>query len=356
MVTKTILKDIETILETNKLSGFRADIGLTVGGPYVQRLEGAFRLYFTVKHVIAFNSATAALHAACVACDIGETLVTPFSFSSSASCVLMAGGNPKFVDINSDTYCLDNDDLTEKISKSTRAIIPVQLFGGCADMDFITGIAKDYGAYVIEDAAQALGTKYKGQFAGTIGDCGIFSFNQSKLISCGEGGMLITNNDEIARKAKLVRNHGEVVEPEEHILGYNYRMTEAEAIIAYYRFQQLDKIIEQRRLNVEYFREKLLKLNVEPMPINKDIEYSWYVYAFKVANARKIASRMTEKGIPLRGGYITQTLNKLPIYNPQSCPNAERIWKDEIIVTDVIGKSKEEIDHFIKILREVMNG
>jgi perosamine synthetase len=312
----------------------------------VCRLEDAFRKYFNIKHAIAFNSATAALHAACAAFDVRShnVSVTPFSFTSSVSCVRHAGGLPEFIDIDPKTYCVDS------LKSKLPIIIPVHLFGGCADMDVI----KARHNVVIEDAAQAMGSKYKGQYAGTIGDCGVFSFNQSKLISCGEGGMMITNNDDIAYKAKLVRNHGEVLDINTDIIGYNYRMTEIEAIIAYHHFQELDNIIDKRRNNVEYFRKQLLTIDgVTPMWINPDVEYSWYVYAFEVKNNKAVAKAMTDNGIPLRPGYITRPLN---IAYGQSCPVCEEIWNDKLIVTDVIGKDKIAIDHFVKMLSGVMKG
>ncbi len=308
-----IIKELTNLLYIDKLSGFRGDIGLTEGGRYVQRLEKSFREYFGVRHTIAYNSATSALHAAVVACGVKEAIVTPFSFSSSASCVLQAGKKPLFQDIDPKTYCM-------KPTKGTS--IPVHLFGGCADLDKFEGI-------IIEDASQAIGSKYKGRYAGTIGDCGVFSFNQAKTISCGEGGMLITNNDEIAFKAKLVRNHGEVVSPENKIVGYNYRMTEMEAIIAFHRFKKLDQIIEQRQKNVLYFRELLGNIKgVKPQWINPDVDYSWYVYSFEVEDNHEVAKKMTEHGIPLRGGYITSPLNMLPIYEYQPCPICVVIWEN----------------------------
>jgi len=344
-----IIREIKEVLDSDKLSGFRGDVGLTEGGPNVQRLEASFRDYFNIKHAIAFNSATAALHAACEALKIDVVIVTPFSFTSSVSCVRQAAGYPLFQDINPHTYCMD---VTNQNSNSdfADAIIPVHLFGGCADMDAIMSL----GIPVIEDAAQAIGSKYKGKLAGTIGDCGIFSFNQSKTISCGEGGMLITNDGNIAYMAKLVRNHGELLDYKADIVGYNYRMTEIEAIITYNRFLKLDEIIEQRKENVEYFRKLLLEIDeVKPQWINPDVDYSWYVYSFEIDNNHEIASGMTKAGIPLRGGYITQPLNI--VYN-QVCPVCEKLWSDRLIVTDVIGKDTASIDNFVNTLKGVING
>jgi len=345
-VKESILAEISELLDSNKLSGFRGDTGLTEGGPKVRRLEDAFREYFNIKHAVAFNSATAALHAACVVIGRERIGVTPFSFTASASCVDLAGSKPVFLDIDPVTYCINPGQM--KVEDCT-GIIPVHIFGGMADMDAVM----DLGMPVIEDAAQAIGSKYKGKYAGTIGDCGIFSFNQSKVVSCGEGGMLITNDDDIAYLSKLVRNHGEVVDPKWNGVGLNYRMTEVEAVIAYQRFQTLDDEIVRRQQNVNYFRKALLGIDgVRPMAINPDVEYSWYVYSFEVDDNHKVARLMTEAGIPLRGGYVVKPLN---LAYKQSCPVCEDIWQHRIVVTDVISKGKDDMDNFIKTLQGVMN-
>ncbi len=351
-MNKEILKEIQQVIKTNKLSGFRGDLGLTEGGPYVQRLEQAFVDYFKVKHAIAFNSATAALHSVVP----GNTIVSPFSFVSSASCVLPH--IPIFADINPMTYCVSVDSILSKfrLDADIRAIMPVHLFGGAAEMLNIKCIAEDFKIMVIEDAAQAIGSRYYGKYLGTFGDCGVFSFNQSKQISCGEGGMLITNNDEIAYKAKLKRNHGEVLDPDARIPGYNYRMTEIESIIAYHRFLELDKIKSERQKMVLYFKSLLDQIpGIYPQWINPDVDYNWYVYSFTSDfNNHVIAEAMTQRGIPLRGGYITQPLNTLPIFEYQPCINCEAIWHDKIVVTDVISKNITAIDYFVDTLELVI--
>jgi dTDP-4-amino-4,6-dideoxygalactose transaminase len=340
-----IITEITELLDSNLLSGFRGAPGMLEGGPKVRRLEDAFKDYFKVKYAIAFNSATSALHAACESVGRKRAGVTPFSFTASVSCVRMAGIKPVFIDIDPNTYCVDPNHYR---TMDIDSIIPVHLFGGMADMDAIMGLRVP----VIEDASQAIGSKYKDRFAGTIGDCGIFSFNQSKLISCGEGGMMITNDEDIAYIAKLIRNHGEAVDQAAGIIGYNYRMTEIEAVIAYNRFLGIDKEIARRQENVEYFRNALRNIDgIKPQWINPDVFYSWYVYSFEVADNRKVAKLMTERGIPLRHGYVVEPLNR---EYEQDCPVCEQIWGNNIIVTDVIGKAKDDMDIFIETLKGVM--
>lgn len=293
-MTNKMLDEINEVISENKLSGFRGDLGLTEGGTKVQRLEDAFREYFGVKHAVAFNSATSALHSACVAVNfkVREVAVTPFSFTASVACVEHANGIPWFMDIDPRTYCID---ISGGDTEYIQGIIPVHLFGGVANMDEIM----DYGVPVIEDACQAIGSKYKGNLAGTIGDCGVFSFSGNKPISSGEGGMLITDNDDIAYKSKLVRNHGEVLDYKANIIGYNYRMLEIVAIIVYYRFKELNNIIEKRQHNVEYFKSKLEQIDgVNPMWVNPDVNYSWFAYGFETEqNNHVVAKKMRDAGI-----------------------------------------------------------
>ncbi len=345
MGTKEIFYEIASIIESNKLSGFTATDSGHHGGEKVQRLERVVKDRFEVAHAIAFNSATSALHAACEAArklTMGNNwAVTPFSFTASASCVLMARQKATFVDIEDKTYCMN----PELIPDNTDVVIPVHQFGHPADMDAIMNT----DTFVIEDAAQAIGAKYKGKWCGTIGDCGIFSFNQSKQISCGEGGILITNNDEVAEIACLVRNHGEVIDFG-YTLGYNYRMTEIEAIIAYYRFLELDEILSHRRLGIldleaHFGKQRTCEID----------DHGAYVYPIRVKNNKRVAEAMTAKGFPLRPGYLTRPLHRVPIYGGGDCPVADRMWSDEIIVTDIIKQPPEVVQQFCYEMEDVLH-
>jgi len=191
-------EDVATIMESGILSGFRGTPEGHLGGVYVGQLESEFKAFFGVEHSVSFNSATSALHAACIACGIkrgDEVITTPYSFAASASCIKMVGATPVFADIEDDTFCIDPAEIVKKITPKTKAILPVHLMGHPADMDWIWPIAQSYGLKVIEDSSQALGATHWNRYTGTIGDCGVFSFNQSKPVSTGEGGMLVTNDD-----------------------------------------------------------------------------------------------------------------------------------------------------------------
>ncbi len=344
-----IYEEIKELIESDKLSGFTATPEGHYGGEKVKRLESEAARKFGVSHAIAFNSATSALHAACEAAknivnkvDM-KYAVTPFSFTASASCVLMVNRIPVFVDIEDKTYCMN----PELIPDDVDVVIPVHLFGHPADMDTI--MAK--GKFVIEDAAQAMGAKYKGKWCGTIGDCGVFSFNQNKQISCGEGGMLITNNEDVADIARLVRNHGEVIDPGMWTLGYNYRMTEIEATIAYYRFLKMDEILNHRRLGTLMVEGRFGKQRTCELE-----DHGAYVYPVRVKDNKKVAEAMTQKGFPLRAGYLTRPLHKVPIYGGGDCPVTDKMWSKELIVTDIIKQPFDDIQRFCYELEDVLHG
>ncbi len=364
------MKAIDNILGSGILSGFRGTPEGHLGGRYVQTLETQFRAYFGVKYAVALNSATAALHASLVACNIGvgdEVIVSPYSFSSSASCVLMVGAKPVFADIQDDIFCIDPKCIEPLITLKTKAIIPVHLCGHPADMNEIMRIAREHNLRVIEDAAQSIGATYRGKYAGTIGDCGVFSFNQSKHINTGEGGMLITNDDEIARTVRAVRNHGEISDPELEIVGYNYRLCEIEASLALEQFKQLDTLTAHRIKLTSLMSEGLREIKGFTPPVTyPDCKHVFYTYAVKFDEALvgmkrdDFQDKMIESGIYFGKGYV-KPLYLLPIYKQFGygeglCPVTERMWREELMVFDWLKYPRTEGDvaHTIKIVKQVL--
>lgn len=219
------------------------------GGPRVRELEEAWAEYFNVKHAVSVNSATSGLYAAVGAAGINpgdEVIVAPYTMIASATAALVYGGIPVFADIDPDIFCITPDSIRDRITPYTRAIIVVDLFGHPADMDEIMVIARENNLVVIEDAAQAPGAKYHGRNAGTLADIGVFSLNYHKTIHSGEGGIVVTENDEIAERVRLIRNHAEVVVGNKgtqnlvNMVGFNFRMTEIEAAIANEQLKKLE--------------------------------------------------------------------------------------------------------------------
>ena len=265
------IKAVNSVLKEGNLSSFLANPNKILGGKRVQELEGRFREYHGVKYAVAFNSGTSALHASIIASRVNpldEVITTPYTFTATASSILMANAIPVFSDIQLNTFNINPESIKKNISKSTKAIIPVHLFGNAVDMDEIMEIARDNNLKVIEDCAQAPGAMYKKRKVGTIGDCGIFSLTETKNITSGEGGILITNDKKIAEIARLVRNHGEAIIDQTNrtydstILGYNYRMTEVDAAIGIEQFKKLDQLNDVRIKLAEFLNEEFKELEM----------------------------------------------------------------------------------------------
>jgi len=271
---------VTRVMESGILSGYRGSWGdYFFGGEEVKALETEWAAKFNVKHAIACNSATSGLWLACAAAGIkagDDVIVSPYTMTCSASMPLHFGAVPVFADVEPDYFCLDADDIERKITVETKAIIVVDLFGMPYDADKINAIAKKHNIIVIEDAAQACGATHKGRHAGTLGDIGVFSLNVHKHIQCGEGGIVVTDNDDLAWRIRLAMNHGEAVEndlqpPYQNIAGMNMRMTELSAAIAREQLKKLDDILEVYRVYANYF----------PVKITPGCESAFYRYAWR---------------------------------------------------------------------------
>ena len=318
------------VLESGNLSTFVASPGDNfLGGKKIREFEEKFASYMGTKFAVSFNSATSALHAAVVAVGVNpgeEVIVPPYTFTSTATCVLMHNAIPVFSDVKHDTYCLDPTKLNHVITSRTHAIIPVHLFGHPCDMDEIIEIATKNNLKIIEDCAQAPGATYKGKKVGTIGDCGIFSFQETKNMMTGEGGMLITNDEQIANVSRMIRNHGEMVLPtlksrtyKSEILGWGYRMTELEAAIGIVQLKKLEEQNEKRIELVEYLTNKIHTIDGLKHTKYDHVKHVYYAYSFSF-NEKKIGitrdrfcEALRAEGIPCSNGYV-KPLYLNPLY------------------------------------------
>ncbi len=378
------------VLESGKLSTFVAQPGeYYLGGEKIRQFEKDFASYHGIKYAVAFNSATAALHTAVVACGTKageEILVPPYTFTSTATCALMNNSIPVFVDIEPHTFCMDPARIEQAITPQTRAIIPVHLFGHPADMDEIMAIAKKHNLKVIEDCAQAPGAMYKGQLVGTTGDCGTFSFQETKNMMTGEGGMLITDNDEIAEIARMVRNHGEVVLEGQRqrsyradMLGWNYRMTELEAALGIEQLKKLDKLNDQRIELAEYLSEKLKRFDgFTPPVVGSHIKHVYYVCPIKYDEGLTGIPRdlfvkaLAAEGIPCGAGYV-KALYLNPIYHENKpfifkyfgkhvnydkgiCPVTEQMHEKQLMVIAVCRPpaKRNDMDDIVKAIEKIL--
>jgi dTDP-4-amino-4,6-dideoxygalactose transaminase len=261
------------------------------GGTEVKAFEKEWAKYFKVKHAISVNSATSGLYCAVGASGAGpgdEIIVSPYTMSASATASLIYNAIPVFADIEEDYFCLSADSIEKKITKRTKAILVVDIFGQPYDADKINKIAKKHNLLVIEDCAQAPRAMYKGKYAGTLGDIGIYSLNYHKHIHTGEGGMVVTNNDELAEKIRLIRNHAEVVVGAKNfkdlvnMIGFNYRMTEIEAAIGRAQLKKLKNIVKKRLENIKYLNKKLSAIPcIEPAKVRSESKHVYYVQALK---------------------------------------------------------------------------
>ena len=233
--------------------------GQLAEGPVVKEFEDLFSKFIGVKHAIAVNSGTAALHVALLASGIipgDEVITTPFSFIASANCCLYCGAIPVFADIDIDTFNISPEAVEKKITSKTKAVIIVHLYGQPCDMDEIIAICNKHGLILIEDACQAHGAEYKGRKAGSFG-IGCFSFYATKNMLTGEGGMITTNDDTIAEKAAAIRNHGRCGQYLHNMLGYNFRMTDIAAAIGIGQLNHLEERNVKRSNNATYLTEKI---------------------------------------------------------------------------------------------------
>lgn len=280
------------VLRSGKLSTYlgtwHADF---YGGPEVRALEAEWASHFGVKHAISVNSATSGLYAAVGACGISpgdEIIVSAYTMSASATAALVYGAIPVFADIEEEFYCLDPRSIESKITPRTKAIIVVDIFGQPYDRSAINAIAKKHNLFVIEDAAQAPGAMLEGQYAGTLGDIGVYSLNYHKHIHTGEGGIIVTDDDTLAHKLRLIRNHAEAVLSAKGIsdkselvnmVGFNYRMTEIEAAIAREQLKKLPALLEQRLENTAYLNDRLAQIPcIVPTKIRSNARHAFYVH------------------------------------------------------------------------------
>ena len=349
---------ITRVMERGILSGYKGNGGEDFfGGNEVKALEREWSEHFKVKHAIAVNSATSGLWAACNAIGLKEHLtdiwegsygyadsyyydeiiVSPYSMTCSASMPLLFKAKPVFADIEEDYYCLDPKSIEERITERTKAIIVVDLFGQCYDRNVINEIAerkgKEYGhnIYVIEDAAQAVGAMYKDKYAGTLGDIGVFSLNVHKPINCGEGGIVVTDDDELAMKIRLSMNHAEAVNNDlkndnyNLLVGMNLRMTELQAAIAREQLKKLDGIVEEAQDYSKFF---------DDVKVRPGCTHAFYRYVWECNEHNDLS--ILRNIFNFKKHYINP-IYKMPLfkalgYQDGLCPMCEKINRDIMLV------------------------
>ena len=342
------------------------DSGWVTQGPMVSEFEEKFATYIGSKHAIAVSSGTAALHISLQAFGIeknDEVIIPDFTFAATGNTVLLRGAKPVLADIDLRTYCIDPEEARRKITPKTKAIIPVHGFGHPAPMGELMEIAKENELIVIEDAAPAHGAEFNGKKVGNFGGAGCFSFHPRKIISTGEGGMITTSDDDVAEKARLIRNHGmssvkdddnEFRLPTFKLLGYNYRMSDILAVIGLKQLKILDKAIEERRRLARFYNDLIsdygINITVPEEHGNVKHVYQSYVILFDKENIRTAVIRaLRGKGIGCTIG--SYSLSHLPLYEG-SCPNGTKAFNGTLALPMYKGLEEKDVEYVVKCLEE----
>lgn len=346
-------EEIENVVEVLKS-------GMIAQGPKVEEFEQKFAEWVGAKYGIAVNSGTAALHTALLACGIGEgdeVITTPFTFIASGNSIVYTGAKPVFADIDLKTYTLNPDSIEDLITENTKAILPVQLYGQSADMDRINEIAEKYGLIVIEDAAQAHGATYKGQKVGSMGDMACFSFYPTKNMTTSEGGIITTDDEDLAEQAKIFRAHGASVRYHHDAIGYNFRMTDIAAAIGLAQMDKIDGFNDKRIENAAYLNEGLKDVDGVITPYCADgSKHVYHQYTIRVEKGDRDdwVDIINECGVGTGIHYPIPLYNQ-PIYKilgfEGDCPNAELAADNVISLPVHPNLTKEDLDLVIEAVK-----
>ena len=350
------------------------DSGWVSQGPKVKDFENKIAEYLGVKYAVGVTNCTSALHLALLSIGIkegDEVLVADYTFPATGHAVLYCRAKPVFVDIDLKTYNISPELIEEKITERTKAIIPVHTFGQPAEMDKIMEIAEDHNLKVIEDAACALGAKYKNKYAGTIGDIGCFSFHARKGITTGEGGMVVTDNKKLADKIRNLSVFGmtsawdreksdKFIIPKFTELGYNYKMSDITAAVGVAQLRSLNRIIERKRELARSWNEKLQEIDfIEAPYVSKNVMpvYQSYVALIdKHINRNKLIEILMRKGVQTQIGTYTSHIQ--PVYNSNDkCLNSLDIFNRSLALPMYYNLKEYDIDiaaaHLKKTLEEL---
>jgi len=332
-------------------------------GKFIEEFEEKFVRYCGRKYGVATSNGTVALHLALKALGIGkddEVIVPTLTFVATANAVTYCNAKPVFVDSHPEYWCINPDKIEEKITPRTKAIIPVHLYGHPCDMDLIMKIAEDHNLYVLEDAAEAHGAEYKGEKIGSFGDISCFSFYGNKIITTGEGGMCLTNNEELAEKMRILRDHG--MNPNRRYwydeIGFNYRMTNLQAAVGVAQLEKLDEFIEKKRKIAKMYEEGLNELEEKNLIIlHREMKWAksvYWMYSILIEdsfgmNRDILMKELERKRIDTRPFFYP--MHVLPPYqNNERFPIAEEISRKGINLPSGVGLKEEEIRKIVESL------
>ncbi len=350
-ITQLEIDAVVSVLKTPQLSL----------GPKVEEFERAFSDYCGTRFAVAVSSGTSALHLLMRAMGVGgddEVITTPFSFVASSNCAMYEGARPVFVDIDPDTWNIDPQHIEAAVTPRTKAIIPVDVFGQVADLDPILEIATRRGLWVLEDSCEALGARYKGRVAGSIADAGVFGFYPNKQITTGEGGMITTNDAELASLCRSMRNQGRDVAGgwlSHPRLGYNFRLSDINCALGIVQMQRIGEILPARARVAELYRQRLAgEQRVTMQKISPDVQMSWFVMVVKLderytqADRDRILHALRERGIGCSNYFVPIHLQPFYMesfgYGPDDFPICEAVAARTVALPFHAGLTATDVD------------
>lgn len=349
-------EEIEAVMET-------LHSGWVTQGQKVKEFEKAFASYCGVKYGVAVSHGTAALHIALTSIDIqpgDEIITTPLSCIATTNPILYLNAKPVFADIDPETLNIDPNHIEKKVTPKTKAILPVHLFGHPADMSPIIEIAEKHGLYIIEDAAHAHGARYKGKRVGSFGHISCFSFYADKNITTVEGGMALTNNEELAEKMRLLRNFGmhKHQKFQHPLLGFNYKMSDIHAAIGLAQLSKLDRYIQKKRKNIIYIKEQLKDSNLK-LPTEQSYAFNVYYVCHILADKQKekIVNYLENNGIETRP-LVTFIPEQPPYikysYYVNECPTAKEAHQKGFYVSNSPLLTDDELNFLATTLLDAL--
>lgn len=338
-------------------------------GPFIERFEKAFAEYLGVKHAVTTTSGTTALHLALVTLEIGpgdEVILPDFTMMACVFSVLYTGAKPVFVDVDPWIFTMDPEKIEEKITQKTKAIMPVHIYGHPVDMDPVLAIAKRHGLWVMEDAAEAHGARHRGRLCGSIGDINAFSFYGNKIITTGEGGMVVTNNDALAARARMLRNlaHSKEKRFWHKELGFNYRMTNLQAALGCGQLAHIEEFITKKEWMAAQYASELHGVRGLRLPITKEwaTNVHW-MYAVLVEDPFPLSRdafrrALQERDIDTRDFFSScsaQPATRKHCGEGGHYPVTERIADHGLYLPSGLALTQEQIDTVCHAIRDIAN-